>query len=147
MNKYDISPLYKEHSCSCDKCKSMCKKQACIGTPEEMLRIAKAGYADKLAKTSWLVGVIVGTHKKGVDIVAPNMTKDGCPFLDKNNLCILHNLGLKPLEGRMTNNHEPIVLKSIEDGLKSPVFVAVAEWEKINYNGIIRRIFRKTAKD
>ena len=73
--------FYSEHSCSCDKCKNMCKNTPCIGTPEEMIRIAKAGFHHKLAETYWAVGLMNNTHSELVRIVAPLIVKNkGCAF-------------------------------------------------------------------
>ncbi|MDR6548511.1 hypothetical protein J2810_004601 [Chryseobacterium rhizosphaerae] len=142
MSLLKISDKYQENSCSCDKCKNMCRHTPCMGTPEEMLRIAKAGFQDKLAVTGWLVGLINGTHDKEVTMIAPNKLENGCAFQDENGLCILHDLGLKPLEGRMTDNHKVVSLYGDEVFL-SPAWVAASEWEKRDFNGMKRRIFRK----
>ena len=73
---------YIESVCSCDTCKNMCKTP-CIGTPEEMLAISKAGFTKRLAVTSWATGLILGTHDRVVTIIAPLFdTKKGfCTLL------------------------------------------------------------------
>lgn len=136
---YKIITDHKDHACACDKCKAMCKKTPCLGTPEEMIRISKAGFTEKLAETKWLVGILHGTHQKPVSIIAPLMTDTGCAFQDENGLCILHDLGLKPMEGRLTNNHQVAIYKNEED---SPTYQVIAEWEKRKYDNIERRVFR-----
>lgn len=45
--------------CSCGLCKAMCHTP-CLGTPQDILALIDAGYADKLCYTDWLVGVILG---------------------------------------------------------------------------------------
>lgn len=134
---------YEEHACSCDKCKTMCKKQACIGTPEDMLRIAKAGFSDKLASSYWLVGLMNRTHSNAIEMIAPLMTPNGCSFLDENNLCMLHDLGLKPTEGKLTNNHEAVIINTLEEVFKIPNYVVIKTWEDTNFKNIERRVFRK----
>ena len=136
-------PEYVEHSCSCDKCKNMCKKQVCLGTPEDMLRISKAGFADKLSESYWGVGLMNKTHEHVVPIIAPIMTENGCSFLDKNGFCTLHDLGLKPTEGKLTNNHQVIVLKTLEEVFASPNYSVIGDWDKKDYQNIKRRIFKR----
>ncbi|WP_294203126.1 hypothetical protein [uncultured Chryseobacterium sp.] len=144
MNDYNLSDKYTENSCACEKCQQMCKKTPCMGTPEEILRIAKAGFGDKLFPTTWLVGFYQGILDKPVDMVAPKMTNKGCAFQDEQGLCILHSLGLKPLEGRMTDNHGITIINTIEEALRTPVYVAATEWAKRDFDVMKRKIFRNT---
>lgn len=142
-----IPETLKDHSCTCKKCKDMCKKTPCLGTPEDILRIAKAGFADKLSPTQWLAGMVVGTHSAPVAMVAPNMTKQGCAFQDNNGLCILHDLGLKPTEGKISSSHNPTMCNSRQEILENaPAFLVAAEWEKCDYENIRRRVFRNIKK-
>ena len=41
--------------CKCQKCKQQCKTP-CLGTPEDILRLIKAGYKDRLAPKYILSG-------------------------------------------------------------------------------------------
>lgn len=94
--------MFKEFSCSCEKCQFMCHTPCC-GTPEEIERIIEAGYGDRLCLDDW-EGEAPDIHPalKGYeserapwDVCSPS----GCTFW-KNGLCELHDKGLKPLGGR-----------------------------------------------
>lgn len=93
------------NSCACDHCKSMCQRAPCLGTPAEMLAIAKAGFADRLEKITWAAGYL----KYGIpmidDVIRPKMDKikGACTFYTEAGLCQLHDLGLKPMEGRLAD--------------------------------------------
>ena len=92
----------KEVECSCDTCKSMCKTCPCIGTPYDIGRLVDAGYKDKLANTTLASDFVMQTFGKPVEIIGLKFDeKTGhCVMLDEKGLCKLHNLDLKPLEGR-----------------------------------------------
>ena len=45
----------KEQSCNCSKCQEMCHRAVCLGTPDDILKLAESGYADKLLVTKWSV--------------------------------------------------------------------------------------------
>jgi hypothetical protein len=96
--------MQKENECSCDTCKNMCKKCPCIGTPEDILNIINAGYGYGLSNTTWLTGMAAGEHNAPVQMIQPLKKDNGCAFLDDSNLCILHDLGLKPTEGKISNH-------------------------------------------
>lgn len=119
---------YTETECSCDICKSMCKTP-CIGTPEEMLAIAKAGYANRLAVSSWAVGLILGTHNHIVPLIAPlfDEKKGFCTFY-QDGKCELHSLGLKPTEGRYANCKEKKI-KTLEELKETPLMKCIESWE------------------
>ena len=119
---------YKESECSCDTCKNMCKTP-CIGTPEEMLAISKAGFTKRLAVTSWATGLILGTHDRVVTIIAPlfDQKKGFCTFY-QDGMCELHSLGLKPTEGRYANCKEKKV-KTLEELKGTPLLKCIASWE------------------
>jgi hypothetical protein len=90
-------------SCKCETCKVQCRKAPCIGTPEDIEKIINADgrYYYLLADSVWASGVPFGIAPK--DFIAPLMLKDGCGFF-VNGLCILHDLGLKPTEGRLSHH-------------------------------------------
>lgn len=73
----------------------------CFPTPEEAEKLVAAGYKDRLALTQW--GDQPG---KEYFLIAPkiNESTTGCTFLTNDGLCILHDKGLKPLEGRLTHH-------------------------------------------
>ena len=120
---------YKESEYSCDTCKSMCKTP-CIGTPEEMLAISKAGFSKRLAVTSWATGLILGTHDRVVTIIAPlfDQKKGFCTFY-QDGMCELHSLGLKPTEGRYASCKEKKV-KTIEELKKTPLLKCIDAWDR-----------------
>jgi Fe-S-cluster containining protein len=86
-------------SCDCNDCKSLCKRNPGIGTPEEIEAINKAGYGHKLALTNNYAFVWLGMPM--IEMVTPRMTEHGCAFLDELGHCELHNTGLKPMECRL----------------------------------------------
>ena len=97
------NPGAAEHSCTCKSCQAMCKHCPCLGTPDDILKIIKAGFADKLEGTTWLAGLKYGQGP--IYMVQPLQNKNGrCAFLDKDDLCKLHNLGLKPIEGKLSSH-------------------------------------------
>lgn len=95
-------------SCQCALCKSQCQRTPCLGTPQDILALIEAGYKDRLAPTAWMVGMAAGVLPFPVPMIQAVQTPDGCAFF-KNGLCILHDLGLKPTEGRLS--HHTITLE------------------------------------
>lgn len=85
--------------CDCPVCRDMCHRGPCIGTPEDMAKILKAGHRDKLSCTTYAALTIAGVPP--VNMVAPKMTEKGCTFLTDKGLCSLHDSGLKPTEGKL----------------------------------------------
>lgn len=45
--------------CRCRLCRQQCRIP-CLGTPEDILRLLKAGYRERLAPTRWAVGLLLG---------------------------------------------------------------------------------------
>lgn len=88
--------------CNCIKCQSQCRVP-CLGTPDDILKLIKAGYIDKLKITLWCVGVALGEFPVPIPMVQIEQTDTGCVFF-KNGLCELHDLGLKPTEGRLSHH-------------------------------------------
>ena len=121
---------YEESECACSKCQSMCKTP-CIGTPNEMIDIALAGYADRIALTGWAAGMLFGTHNRMVDIIAPlyDEKKGSCTFYTDGR-CELHEAGLKPMEGRFASCKEDLI-KSKEELYTTPLYKCISEWEKL----------------
>jgi len=101
----------KPSSCKCKACKAQCEHTPCIGTPEDMERIMKAGFAHRLVITEWATGKALGAIDRSVWMISPRKMNDDpytpapCSFYE-NGLCILHEKGLKPSEGRLTH-HTP----------------------------------------
>lgn len=129
-----------EQSCTCDKCKSMCKTP-CIGTPKDIEAIIDAGYADRLKRTIWMVGHLAAGEKL-IDMIQP-IGRDGwCVFRWPDGLCELHDCGLKPTEGVLA------FCKVVEEDniptYETSVSRAVAhEWVKEeNFEDIMRVVFK-----
>ena len=92
--------------CQCSTCVNMCKNRPCWATPEEASALIEAGYGDKLMHDWW-----VGSHDD-INLVSPAMIGHECGrapdfypigrcvFLTGDDKCELHDLGLKPIEGR-----------------------------------------------
>jgi hypothetical protein len=92
----------KTSECSCDVCKNMCRRTPCLPTPEDVVKLMAAGHKSKLRATIY-AGPFTDVP---VRLVAPHYDEErkACAFLDDNNLCILHESGLKPLEGKLANH-------------------------------------------
>ena len=100
----------KNHSCTCEQCQGMCINSPCLGTPSDIRKIYEAGYVEELTQATmsaahlYTGGQIPPVH--GVQIT--NSIKNGgvngsCPFL-KEGLCLLHDKGLKPTEGKLASH-------------------------------------------
>lgn len=104
--------------CTCDKCKKMCE-MPCWPLPEEAAAIEAAGFGDRLMRDWWVkvsreaggrtdTSVYCPASKgyEGMDAPEWGMwelgdpRRVGCTFHTEAGLCMLHSLGLKPLEGR-----------------------------------------------
>ena len=131
----EIANRFKENSCSCNICKSMCKSP-CIGTPQEILNIIEAGHGDKLSLTQWAVGILLGTHEGIIPIVAPTYNeKTGFCSFYKDGLCELHSLGLKPTEGRFASCDDgKLPIETMEEVLQTPALQVINEWEILYSN-------------
>ena len=114
---------------NCDKCKNMCRIP-CLGTPEDISNLINAGYGNRLKESFWAFGIIAETHEDVIKMIQPEIKDGWCTFY-KNGLCELHNLGLKPLEGKLANcKTKPVSTK--EDLLKPPLYKIVELWEKLD---------------
>lgn len=94
-------------SCTCEACINMCKYRPCWPTPEEAQYLIDAGFGPRLMcewyaddensinEFNLLCPAIVGYEGQR----APFWPVGICTFLN-NGLCELHDLGLKPGEGR-----------------------------------------------
>lgn len=81
----------------------MCLNSPCFGTPEDINKLVLAGYKDSLGPILWIDRQWNGLWPT----VSPLKTGNGCIFLTDNGLCSLHNVGLKPLEGRVAIHDNP----------------------------------------
>lgn len=87
--------------CTCSSCKQMCSRQVCIGTPDDILKIAEAGYAHLLVPTTWAAGIYAGIPP--IQMVQLSPGANGCCMFE-NGLCKLHDKGLKPTEGVLAHH-------------------------------------------
>lgn len=104
----------------------MCERRPCWPTPDEAKRIKDAGFGDRLMIDYWVESptdikiecpAIVGYE----GLNAPFIPVGRCTFL-KDGLCELHDLGLKPLEGRVASCQG-----TVEDSQAVRDFI-VSEW-------------------
>lgn len=89
--------------CSCDKCKSQCHTP-CLGTPEDIERLIKAGYGDRLALTEWVAGVLMGLCDEPIQMIQARLEDNGWCTFYHDGKCELHDKGLKPTEGRLSHH-------------------------------------------
>lgn len=123
--------------CHCDKCKAMCHTP-CLGTPQDILALIDAGYADKLCYTEWAVGVILGFTPDIMAMVQIKEEGDWCVFYH-DGLCELHDKGLKPTEGRLAS-HEAYPREL--NPMYNLTFQVAKEWNDDNLD-VIKEITAK----
>ncbi len=120
MRKSGRKPM----ACMCAKCQSQCHIP-CLGTPEDILKLIEAGYADRLAPTEWAAGMIMGVCDQPVYMLQARQEDNGyCTFFH-NGLCELHDKGLKPTEGRLS--HHSIKIDNFNPR-KSLSWLVAKEW-------------------
>lgn len=91
-----------ESQCSCKTCASMCKQTPCLGTPDDIKKLIDNGHINKISATLWLAGMFIdGTPP--IQMATPLRTNFGCIF-HQNDLCQLHDSGLKPIEGKLAKH-------------------------------------------
>lgn len=116
----DDVPHMESVSCDCPKCRRMCDIP-CIGTPEDMAKIAAAGLSAGLAPTTYAPFLLLGIPP--VEIVAPIATRKGCVFRSGDGHCLLHARGLKPTEGKLAS-----CKRSPEESIAIPLHI-LREWK------------------
>lgn len=107
---------YKPCQCQCNECIKQCMKTPCLGTPDDILKLIDAGYKDYLNFTLWAVGMLTGHINYPIPMVQAIYNDRGCVFF-RNSLCVLHDLGLKPTEGRFSYHSIPKTKQSLNDTL------------------------------
>lgn len=125
-------------NCKCNKCKSQCQTP-CLGTPEDIEKLIDAGYASELCRTEWASGIIMGVTTELIPMIQAEATDAGCIFF-KDGLCELHDLGLKPLEGRLS--HHSIKIDNFNPK-KSLAWLIAKEWIDERNADTIQRIKEK----
>lgn len=106
-----------ENQCSCKDCVNMCYRCPCLGTPTDILKIMEAGHTDKIILTDWAAAVAAGFPVITMFQIK-HETGTACVFL-KNDLCSLHDKGLKPTEGKLASHTgiDKIIKNKIPAGL------------------------------
>lgn len=131
-------------SCNCEKCRQMCQRTPCLGTPQDILALIDAGYADKVCYTEWAAGMYLGHIARPIPMVQIKSisvgTKDGCCVFFHDGKCDLHESGLKPTEGRLSHHEVSVRELRKENNLTYQVAI---EWCKDENLDIIREIVRK----
>jgi hypothetical protein len=91
-------------SCACKRCSNLCKRISCMGTPQEILALINAGYAERIRPAINLRRFPGYTLPDRMLLFIPlyDPQLGSCTFL-KNDLCTLHDRGLKPIEGRLSD--------------------------------------------
>lgn len=107
-------PLYADSEpCQCEECRGYCTRP-CWPTPFEANKLLDEGYADRLmldwgtdGKGGTNIAILCGALKGHEGQVAPYlpMSPAGCTFFVEG-LCQLHDLRLKPIEGRASHHSD-----------------------------------------
>lgn len=100
-----------ETSCACDVCKQMCKHQACFATPDDVKKLIAAGYKEKLEVKLYHDPLL----EIDFPVVSGKMVSGACIFQNSEDLCELHDKGLKPKEGRAA--HHSLVSPRLSAGV------------------------------
>lgn len=127
----------------------MCRRP-CWGTPEDIEKIMDAGYSHRLMSEFW------ANAKEGqidIDFPAPAIkgyegkkspfwpkSDEGCTFWNEDGLCDLHDLGLKPIEGRLAN------CKS-EDNMQGVHEEVARTWDTDKGRAVLARWVKETNVD
>jgi hypothetical protein len=103
---------FRENECSCERCANMCMTSPCFPTPQEVEVLIEEGFGDQLSPTKFIniqdgkvynviapIGIQTAHNIGGINIMLPT-----CVFF-KDKKCQLHNLCLKPLEGRLASHN------------------------------------------
>ncbi len=134
MRKTGRKPI----ECKCQTCKQQCKTP-CLGTPEDILRLINAGYKERLAITHWWVGIARGKLDFPVIMIQARQEENGYCTFYHDGLCELHDLGLKPTEGRLS--HHSITKENFKFG-KSLSWNVAKEWMDMRNGEIVEEIIR-----
>jgi|SRR6478736_4314071 len=130
---------YVHSECSCTQCANMCKTP-CLGTPEDILKIAEAGYSDRLTLCGWGVGMLAGVYPGFIDMIQAKVEDNGWCTFYKDGLCELHSLGLKPTEGQLA--HHSQAENEVDDNNWLTWLVA-KEWLNMENYNVVLEIMRK----
>ena len=123
--------------CKCEACKNQCKTP-CLGTPQDIMRLIEAGYKESLMPSEWLVGMILGRLNYSISMVQATQTDNGWCVFYENGLCKLHNLNLKPTEGRLS--HHSVKPENYVFS-KSISYNVAKEWLTYDNKELVKEIF------
>lgn len=98
-----------------------------------------AGYADRLALTNWAAGIFLGVINIAIPMIQPVAGKEYCAFFE-NGLCILHDKGLKPTEGRLSHH---TVRKDNFNPTMSIAWNVAKEWLMPENEDVLSRVVNK----
>ncbi len=129
-------------SCKCKLCQQQCH-QACLGTPQDIMRLIEAGYKDRLAPTAWVAGMMMGCTDHIVPMVQPLVDGEWCTFFH-DGLCELHDKGLKPTEGKLSHHSMRLADWTPK---KSIAWNVAQEWEEPRNREIMKAIIAELNND
>jgi len=132
------------HSCTCSQCKDMCRQTPCIGTPQDILKLVNAGFVDKLEPTI-LDSIASQNNLPDIFMVQPKFDEQRgcCSFFTDDALCSLHDLELKPTEGKLATHN--VQHADMENIFPLPWLVA-ATWAQPGYLKTIKLILSALKK-
>ncbi len=124
-------------SCKCESCRNQCRTP-CLGTPEDILKLIEAGYVDRLKPTMWLTGMALGKLTYPIPMVQAEVMESGwCTFRRDDGLCELHDLGLKPTEGKLSHH---TITKENYNFSRSLSYQVAKEWLEPKNTNLINLI-------
>lgn len=127
-------------SCNCERCRAMCQRTPCLGTPHDILALIDAGYEKDVCYTEWAAGMLMGHTTQPIPMVQIRNRADGSCVLYNEGLCELHDNGLKPTEGKLASHDATVRELQKEYNLTYQVAI---EWTKEENFGIIEEIADK----
>jgi hypothetical protein len=99
---FEIMSIIGGSSCTCERCKDMCRRRVCWPTPEQAERIINAGFADRMMLDYWegnqRIYIVAPASKGNEAAVSPWWPGGPCCLQGEDGLCQIHSLGLKPVE-------------------------------------------------
>lgn len=100
IRKTGKKPTY----CKCKLCKMQCS-HPCLGTPDDMILLMMEGYGKRVMKIFWDGAIEFGLYDEPIPMLTPlyDEQKKSCTFFT-DGLCELHDLGLKPTEGKLSHH-------------------------------------------
>lgn len=124
--------------CKCSLCKEQCTTP-CLGTPEDIEKIIDAGFGGKLEITYWGAGILMGVTKHVIPMIQAHAGAEYCTFFN-NGLCQLHDLGLKPTEGRLSHHS---IRRDNFKASKSLAWNVAREWIDDKNADVVERVLIK----